>query len=211
MTPTPASTPSRRHATHRWIRRIHLWIGAWGALAAIGYGFTGLVMNHRFGDNPWPQGDSIEAGKRVLEVPTQARGSAEALSLWLLQDHGLDAQAIRKGPPRGAAEGAAEQWSLSGGNARDSWTLQYQPGTGSAEISHRHQSWLAALNRLHKAVGGGLAWVLLADSFALAMLLLGLSGIWMWARGRSPRQLAMSVLGVSLLVLLAVLGPALAS
>jgi hypothetical protein len=42
------------------------------------------------------------------------------------------------------------------------------------------------------------------------MLLLGLSGIWMWARGRSPKQMAASVLGVSLLVLAAVLWPALA-
>jgi hypothetical protein len=196
--------------SHRLVRLLHVWIGAWGALAAIVYGFTGLVMNHRSGDNPWPQGDSIEAGRVVLEVPAQVRGSAEDLSKWLLQTQGLDAQPLRKGAPRGAPEGTPEQWSLSGGNARESWALQYNPGEASAEIKHNRQTWLAALNRLHKAVGGGLAWILLADSFAIAMLLLGLSGIWMWARGRSPKQMAMSVLGVSLLVLAAVLWPALA-
>ena len=37
----------RGNTTHRWVRQIHLWIGAWGALAAIIYGFSGLVMNHR--------------------------------------------------------------------------------------------------------------------------------------------------------------------
>ena len=58
-------------------------------------------------------------------------------------------------------------------------------------------------------MGGGLAWTLLADSFAIGMLLLGLSGLWMWARGRNARQMIVSVLGVSLLVVLAVLGPAL--
>jgi hypothetical protein len=202
--------PRNGQRSHRLIRQLHLWIGAWGALAAIVYGFTGLVMNHRSGDNPWPQGDSIEAGRVVLEVPAPARGSAEDLSKWLLQTQGLDAQNIRKGAPRGAPEGAPEQWNLSGGNARESWALQYNPGEASAEVKHNRQTWLAALNRLHKAVGGGLAWVLLADSFAIAMLLLGLSGIWMWARGRSPKQMAMSVLGVSLLVLAAVLWPALA-
>ncbi|MCJ0825846.1 PepSY-associated TM helix domain-containing protein [Luteimonas sp. 50] len=195
---------------HRMLRQLHLWIGAWGALAAIVYGFTGLVMNHRFGENPWPQGDSIDAGRVVLEIPAQARGSAEDLSKWLLQARGLDAQSIRKGAPRGASEGAPGQWSLSGGNARASWALQYQPGDATAEVKHNRQTWLAALNRLHKAVGGGLAWVLLADSFALAMLLLGLSGLWLWARGRSLRQMAMSVFGVSLLVLAAVSWPALA-
>ncbi len=195
---------------HRMVRQLHLWIGAWGALAAIVYGFTGLVMNHRFGESPWPQGDSIEAGRVVLKVPAQARASAEDLSKWLLQARGLDAQSIRKGAPRGAPEGARGQWGLSGGNARESWALQYQPGDATAEIKHNRQTWMAAFNRLHKTVGGGLAWVLLADSFALAMLLLGLSGLWMWARGRSPQQMAMSVFGVSLLVLAAVLWPALA-
>ena len=82
-------------------------------------------------------------------------------------------------------------------------------GAAEAEIKHSRQSWLAAFNRLHKAVGGGAGWVLLADSFALAMLLLGLSGLWMWARGRNARQMAVSVLGVSTVVLVVVLGPAL--
>jgi hypothetical protein len=68
---------------------------------------------------------------------------------------------------------------------------------------------MAAFNRLHKSVGGGLAWTLLGDSFAIGMLLLGLSGLWMWARGRNARQMIVSVLGASLLVVLAVLGPAL--
>lgn len=103
---TPSALrPRSGQRSHRLIRQLHLWIGAWGALAAIVYGFTGLVMNHRFGDDPWPQGDSIEAGRVVLEVPAQARGSAEDLSKWLLQAQGLDAQSIRKGAPRGAPEG----------------------------------------------------------------------------------------------------------
>jgi hypothetical protein len=203
------SATARRNTTHRWIRQLHLWIGAWGALAAVLYGFTGLVMNHRSGDHPWPQGDSIDTGRVVLQVPAQARSSAEALSLWLQQSQKLDVQSIRKGAPRGAPEDAPEQWNLSGGNARDSWTLQYTPGADTAEVKNNRQTWMAAFNRLHKAVGGGLAWTLLADSFAIGMLLLGLSGLWMWARGRNARQMIVSVLGVSLLVVLAVLGPAL--
>jgi hypothetical protein len=203
------SAAARRSTTHRWIRQLHLWIGAWGALAAVLYGFTGLVMNHRSGDHPWPQGDSIDTGRVVLQVPAQARSSAEALSLWLRQDQQLDVRSIRKGPPRGGPEDSPEHWNLSGGNARDSWALQYAPGADIAEVRHSRQTWMAAFNRLHKTVGGGLAWTLLADSFAIGMLLLGLSGLWMWARGRDARRMAVSVLGVSLLLLLAVLGPAL--
>ena len=95
-----STSPARRSATtYRWIRQFHLWIGAWGALAAILYGITGLVMNHRFGDGAWPQGDSREIAKMELAVPAQARTSAEALSLWLRETQSLDAQTIRKGKP----------------------------------------------------------------------------------------------------------------
>ncbi|GAB3103824.1 PepSY-associated TM helix domain-containing protein [Lysobacter terrae] len=210
----------RSNTAYRFVRQIHLWIGAWGALAAIIYGFSGLVMNNRFGDNAWPQGDSNEAGRVELQIPAAARKSPEELSLWLRETHRLDAQVIRKGPPGGkegkASEGGrkdgkqASKWNLSGGTASDSWQLEYTPGKDTAELKRTSHSLLAAIGRLHKGVGGGWAWNLLADSFAIGMLLLGLSGIWMWARGRTPKQMAVSILALSVVVIVIVLGPALA-
>ena len=216
-TATSAVTARRRsNTTYRWVRQVHLWIGAWGALATIIYGFTGLVMNHRFGDGAWPQGDSQEAGRATLQVPAEVRATPEELSLWLRQTQGLDAQVIRKGPPgggrdaRGGKDGKqAPKWSLSGGTATNSWSVEYSPGQDKAELKRSSHTSLAALNRLHKGVGGGWAWLLLADSFAIGMLLLGLSGIWMWIRGRTPKQMVASVMGLSVLVLVIVLGPAL--
>ena len=182
-----ANKPGRRGpaATYRWIRQLHLWVGAWGALAAILYGITGLVMNHRFGDGAWPQGDSIEAGRTAL--------------------------AIRKGGPGGRGGDARQppKWNLSGGTARNAWSLEYAPGSEMAELKQTSHTTLAALNRLHKGVGGGGWWILLADSFAIGMLLLGLSGIWMWARGRSAREMLASVMGLSTLAFVAVVGLAL--
>lgn len=204
------ATPARRSATrHRWIRQLHLWIGAWGALAAIVYGCTGLVMNHRFGDSAWPQGDSNEAGRATLAVPVEARATPEQLSLWLKQAQGLDAQVIRKSPPPGGDAKGPQKWSLSGGTASDAWSVDYVPGDATTEVKHTQHTLLAAFNRLHKGVGGGLGWRLLADSFALCMMLLGLSGLYMWARGRSLREMAVSVLGVSVAALALVLVPAL--
>ena len=216
-TATAASTVRRSsNTTYRWVRQLHLWIGAWGALATIIYGFTGLVMNHRFGDGAWPQGDSQEAGRSTLQVPAEVRATPEELSLWLRQTQGLDAQVIRKGPPGGGREARtgqdskpAPKWNLSGGTASNSWSLEYTPGQDKAELKRSSHTSLAALNRLHKGVGGGWAWLLLADSFAIGMLLLGLSGIWMWIRGRTPKQMFASVMGLSVLVLVIVLGPAL--
>ncbi|GAB3377655.1 PepSY-associated TM helix domain-containing protein [Lysobacter fragariae] len=198
---------TRSNATYRWVRQLHLWIGAWGALAAIIYGFTGLVMNNRFGDNAWPQGETTDAGRVTLQVPVDARATPEQLSLWLRQTQSLDAQVIKKG---GRDSKAPMKWNFSGGTASDSWTVEYTPGKESAEVKRSSHSFLAAITRLHKGSGGGWLWNLLADSFALGMLLLGLSGIWMWARGRTPRQMIASILGLSALVLAAVLIPALA-
>jgi hypothetical protein len=220
-TATTADTAARRRSnvTYRWIRQLHLWIGAWGALAAVIYGFTGLVMNHRFGDGAWPQGESSEAARTTLQVPRDAQSSPEQLSLWLKASQGLDAQVIRKGTPGGSREQARAEgrdaaqppkWTLSGGTATNAWSVEYVAGSATAEVKRTQHDRLAAFNRLHKAVGGGIGWIILADSFAIAMLLLGLSGIWMWARGRTAKDVVLSVLGVSVLVLLVVLVPALA-
>lgn len=206
-----AAAPRRSNTTYRWIRQFHLWVGAWGALAAILYGITGLVMNHRFGDGAWPQGDSSDAGKASLAIPVEARATPEQLSLWLRDTQELDVQVIRKGGPGGRGGDAKQppKWTLSGGSASNAWLLEYAPGSDAAELKRSSHSTLAALNRLHKAVGGGGWWILLADSFAIGMILLGLSGIWMWARGRSPKEMLLSVMGLSTLAFVVVVGLAL--
>lgn len=196
----------RSATTYRWVRQFHLWIGAWGALAAILYGITGLVMNHRFGLDAWPQGDNSELGKTSLVVPAEARATPEQLSLWLRAEQGLDAQVIRKGSP--GKDGKPAKWTLGGGTASDSWSLDYVPGEERLEVKRSSHTPLAALNRLHKGYGSQW-WILLADSFAIGMILLGLSGIWMWARGRSAKDMVLSVMGLSTLLFLAVVGFAL--
>jgi hypothetical protein len=208
----PARGGSR---AYRVVRQVHLWVGAWGALAAILYGVTGLVMNHRFAWN-LPQGGNVPAEPMRVSVPEAARATPEALSAWLHDAHGLEALVKRVQPPKDMVplgDGKAsqpERWSLSGGSARDAWNVEYASGDASLEIRRTAHGWLSAFNRLHKTQGGGHAWIALGDSFALAMVFLGLSGLVLWARGRSPKQMALSVLGLSLLVLAAVLGPALA-
>jgi hypothetical protein len=217
MMASTSAPASARNRSYRVVRQLHLWIGAWGALAAMLYGFSGLVLNHRFGDGAWPQGESDEVGREKIAVPASERTTPEQLSLWLKANRGLDAQVIRKGGPGGGGgerkpgvdKGPPPKWSLSGGTATDAWSVEYTPGQEQAELKRTHHSTLAAFSRLHKGVGGGWAWLLLADSFALGMLLLGISGVWMWLRGRGPKDMLLSVFALSTAVLAVVLGPAL--
>ena len=96
-------------------------------------------------------------------------------------------------------------WTLNGGTASESWSLEYRVGSETAELKRSRHSTLAALTRLHKASAGGLGWRILGDSFAIGMILLGLSGLLLWARGRTLKQMVLSVASVSALALLTVL------
>jgi hypothetical protein len=89
---------------------------------------------------------------------------------------------------------------LSGGNARKATQAEYTPGADSVILRTTVQSPLAILTRLHKGVGGGIAWILLSDSFALGLIALGLSGLIMWSRGRTARQMVFSIVGAALLI-----------
>ena len=202
-----------RGSGYRIVRQLHLWIGAWGAIAAIGFGFSGLVLNHRFALE-LPQGKRDESAPVRIEVPERARADIDAMAAWLAKEHGMTALMKRNRPPGGPqamAKGEAkqpEQWTLSGGGPSNGWALEYARGDASAELKRQQYSPLGALLRLHKSGGGGIGWILLGDSFALAMVLLGISGLYMWARGRSLKEMAFSVLGVASVATLAVLGAA---
>jgi hypothetical protein len=198
--------------TQRFIRKLHLWVGAWGAVAAVIFGFTGFIQNHR-AVLKLPQGDATEVAKVELAVPERARATPESLRAWLHEEQHLSIDNVRVQPGRpiefnGAKIPQPAHWNFVGGNARKSVQGEYSVGAGSIVVRSAEQSPLATFTRLHKGVGGGLAWILLEDSFAIAMVCLGISGLLMWARGRSTRDMIFSVVGVAALLLVVAGGAA---
>jgi hypothetical protein len=195
----------RRLRVHGLIRQVHIWSGAWGAIAAILFGISGFVQNHR-GLMKLPQGTSTEVSKVEIAVPEEARGTPEALKRWLANSRQLRLE-IQRGPQGPAGRGnthgdrRAGHWVLAGGNARTTFQAEYTPGSETATVRTTLQSPLAVLERLHKGIGGGIAWILLSDSFAVGLVALGLSGLVMWSRGRSPRQMIVSIVGAAAVVL----------
>jgi hypothetical protein len=205
--------------TYRLVRQLHIWIGAWGALAAVLFGVTGFLQNHR-AILRLPQGSSTEVSRVELTVPAEARVSPEALRAWLASSQHVQLE-VQHRPEAGRQQGqqsAADRggsrrmsrWTLTGGNARTTVQAEYTPGAATASLRTGVQSPLAILTRLHKGVGGGIAWILLSDSFAIGMVALGLSGLIMWSRGRTPRQMILSIATVAVLVLVLIAGSAVA-
>jgi len=201
--------------THRLVRQLHLWIGAWGAIAAILFGISGFMQNHR-GIMKLPQGDTTEVSSVMLEVPESARQTREEMRAWLhdVQHIDVEIQRARGGGPSAGGRrggdggpgggGGGTRWMFNGGNARILTQVEYTEGASTVTVRKSENSPLAILSRLHKGVGGGIPWILLTDSFAVAMVLLGISGIILWARGRTVAQMAFSIVGVAVVVLLAI-------
>jgi hypothetical protein len=201
----------RRQNGHRLIRQVHLWIGAWGAIAAILFGATGFVQNHR-GVLKLPQGESSEIGKVELPVPDAARVSPDAMRAWLHDEQHVAIDTVRAMPGQafefnGAKIKPPARWMFNGGNARVSTQAEYREGDAVVTLRTTEQSPLATLIRLHKGVGGGLAWTLLTDTFALSMIALGVSGLLLWGRGRNAKQMVWSTVGAAVLVV-AIIGGA---
>lgn len=198
-----AAAKLRRLRVHRLVRQLHIWIGAWGALAAVLFGVTGFMQNHR-AILKLPQGTSTEVSQVELAVPADARTSPDALRTWFATTQHLQLE-----PQRRAGGGERpNHWNLAGGNARTTFQAEYIPGAATVTLRTTQQSLLAILSRLHKGIGGGIAWILLSDSFAIGMVALGLSGLIMWSRGRTPRQMIGSIAAVAVVVLVLVGGSA---
>ncbi|MBN8886404.1 MAG: PepSY-associated TM helix domain-containing protein [Rudaea sp.] len=202
----------RSARTHRIVRQLHLWIGAWGAIAAILYGISGFVMNHR-AVLKIPQGGSTDLSKIELPVPGGVRTTPEAMRTWLRDTQKLDIDNLRVMPSapiefNGQTVKPPARWMFSGGNARVTTQAEYSEGNASMIVRQTEQSPLATLLRLHKSVGGGIAWTLLGDTFAFSMIALGISGLLLWGRGRSVKQMVFSVVGVATVVLLLIGGAA---
>jgi uncharacterized protein len=199
-----AATKLRRLRVHRLIRQLHVWIGAWGAIAAVLFGVTGFLQNHR-ALLKLPQGSATEVAHEEISVPEEARASAESLRAWLARSQHLQLQ-IQRGPQGGNSRGPG--WMLVGGNARTALQAEYTPGSETVTLRSTVQNPLAVLSRLHKGIGGGIAWILLSDSFAVGLVALGLSGLILWSRGRSLRQMMVSIAAVAAAVLVLVGGSA---
>lgn len=200
----PRITTMGRPATLAWLRKLHGWLGLWGAVFGLLFGVTGFLLNHR-AIMRIPAGQSQETTLQ-LAVPEPPPANARAMAEWLRGELpvGNLKPRIRTEPGRAITWGdrTSEQptkWSISFGAVR--WNLQaeYLAGNRFVSVRRNDHNGFSTLNNLHKSVGVGMAWVLLADTAAGAMILLSVTGVILWAATNRRRSIGT---GIALLAVL---------
>jgi hypothetical protein len=193
---------SRRLSFIRWLRKIHGWIGLWGAALGLLFGTTGFFLNHRAGPLRVSTG-APQVSELQVQLPQPAPKSPRELAEWLKQDLKITGKPGRtqKEPAHPVAWGdhsamQPEHWQLSFTSPQQMTSADYWVGNGYVTVKHNGNTLLATLTNLHKGVGMSVGWVLLVDTLAGSIILLSLTGVLLWTQLNTRRTVgAVLVLG----------------
>lgn len=177
---------SRRATFIKWLRKVHGWIGLWGAALGLLFGTTGFLLNHRGGPLRVSTG---EPQVSVLQVPLPqpAPQTPRELGQWLRHELNLAGKPgrVQQEPARPVAWGERsivqpEHWQLNFASPRENTSAEYWVGNGYVTVKRSENTCLAMLTNLHKGVGLSVGWVLLIDTLAGSIILLSLTGVLLW-------------------------------
>lgn len=190
----------------RWLRRVHAWIGLWGAALGILFGVTGILLNHR-GDIMKIAWAKSEQTTVQLPLPRPQPASPEAMAAWLQSELAVEKpwRQARAHPARTVVWGGQEvrqpeRWTVSFSAPQRFIGAEYWVGNSFVTVRRFDPNVWAFLNNLHQAGGMGAGWILVADGVAGSFILLSLTGVVLWTRLHGPRLLA-AALGLGSLLL----------
>ncbi len=185
----PASL--RKGAFLKWLKRVHAWLGLWGAALGLLFGTSGFLLNHRAQlkiNAATPVENTVQ-----VDLPEEARQDPKAFADWLAAYAAIDGHPRTKiTPPRKViwndkpVEKPAE-WSVV--LARPDYTVNasYTAGNRFADVKRVEQNFWGILTNLHKGTGTSVGWILLVDTLAGALVMLCLTGFLLWSKLHGPR------------------------
>jgi hypothetical protein len=185
----------------KWLRRIHAWVGLWGAALGLLFGVSGILLNHRtIMKIPAAR---MEQSQVELALPTPLPVDAKALAEWLKIQLNIDREPnkIITEPAKtvtwaGQTFQQPGLWRVDFINPQQSVNAEYWVGNAFVSIKRQDANIFAFITRLHKGVGMGTAWVLLADTLAGGLVFLSMTGLLLWTKLHGPRLL-MAGLGLT--------------
>lgn len=168
-------SPYRRRLA-KWTFHTHLWVGVTTASVVIVISVTGILLNHKRGLGFMPEVE--HAPVAPLSASLALSVLVEAASLHAgdeVASAGVDRMDVR---PR---DGLAKV------RFRDRDVTEVTVDLASGEVLHAGVRNDAFLEKLHSGEIFGSRWTLLSDLAAVSLILLSLSGIWLWLVPRAPR------------------------
>ncbi|WP_244826682.1 PepSY-associated TM helix domain-containing protein [Caballeronia sp. TF1N1] len=200
---------SRRSVFLKWLRKVHGWIGLWGALLGLLFGTTGFLLNHRAPPLRISTGEP-QVSQMQMPLPAEGFKSPRDMGTWLKKELKIDGQLgrTRREPAHPVGWGdkstmQPEQWSVAlatpGGNVQ----AEYWVGNNFVSVKRTENTFLAMMTNLHKGVGLSVGWVLLIDTFAGSIILLSLTGVLLWTELNKRRTAGVVIVTVSLIAAIA--------
>jgi hypothetical protein len=197
----PASL--RKGSFLKWLKRVHAWLGLWGAALGLLFGTSGFLLNHR-AQLKINAATPIESTVQIA-LPDAARSDPKALANWLAAYTASDAEPktrtmlARKVIWNDKPVEKPAEWTAT--LARPNYTVSatYTVGNRFAEVKRIEQNFWGTLNGLHKGTGSGIGWILLVDTLAGALVTLCITGFLLWSKLHGPRLAALGLIGGAVL------------
>lgn len=199
---------ARRGLYLKWLRRIHSWVGLWGALLGLLFGISGFMLNHRAAPLKIATG---EVQVSALQLATRGKRFADPreMTRWVGQELGIDGRLGRI--VREAAHPVAwgerravqpEHWEAALNTPHESVRIEYWVGNDYVSLKRSHADFLSWLKNLHRGVGLGVAWILLVDTLAGSLLLLSITGVLLWIGMNKRRMVGSTILAAAVIATL---------
>lgn len=182
---------SRKNATHRWVRWLHVYTSMVCLLIVLFFGITGITLNHP----SWTFGDAATRETVTGRLPAD-----------FVQDDGdVDFLAVTE-YVRGAhdVKGAVEDYGVDAGEGTVSFKspgyaadLFFDVATGDYEVTVEQQGFVAVMNDLHKGRHAESSWRWLIDVSGGLLVVISATGlgIQLFLRKRRTRALVVAAAG----------------
>lgn len=181
----------------RWLRKVHLWVGLWGAALGCLFGTTGIVLNHRT-VLKIPVTKTVQNSAQ-LALPPETR-TMDAIAAWLQNQLQFDGVQVRsKAEPAQVVSWAGREvpqparWTFNFISPYRSVNAEYYVGNRFVKVDTVDATLIGVLTRLHMATGANVFWVLVSDTIAAGLVVLCITGLLLWSRLHKVRLIAVIV------------------
>jgi hypothetical protein len=194
---------SRRFTFLKWLRKVHGWIGLWGAVLGLLFGVTGFLQNHRATMKIKVGAPAVSTVQ--IAVPNPPPASPRELAKFLRSELKLDGptERVSKEPAQPVKWGdqsviQPEHWMVRFIAPNVVVTADLWKGGSFINVERRDQGLMNTLEGLHRGEGAKVGWILVADSMAGSLILLSITGVLLWTELNRRKTIGASIFIVSL-------------